>query len=137
MPSHLVSREFHAEIAKRLKPGGFYTVNVVDHGGEPRFLASLVETLRLDFDAVEVWAEADELDGAIARAGQRVTYNVVASKRDSDRRRLLARIGIQRLWLRWPTADMLERAKGETVVLTDDFAPVDRLMSKLLNQPEF
>lgn len=137
VPSHLVSREFHAEIAKRLKPGGFYTVNVVDHGGEPRFLASLVKTLQLDFDAVEVWAEAEELDGAIARAGQRVTYNVVASMRDSDRKRVLSRIGLERLWLRWPTADMLERTRGRALVLTDDFAPVDRLMSTLLNQPEF
>lgn len=39
IPQHLVSREFHDEISKRLKPGGFYALNVVDSGRNPLFLS--------------------------------------------------------------------------------------------------
>jgi len=136
VPAHLVTREFHREVAKRLKTGGFYAVNVVDHGGEPRFLAALVRTLATDFSVVEVWAEADELEAALKGTGQRVTYVVIAGETGADRPVLTATHGIVRHWRQWPLPALSERVGGDLPLLTDDFAPVDRLMAHLLTAPE-
>ncbi len=132
VPTHLVTREFHREIRKRLRPTGIYTINVVDHGGKPLFLAALVRTLQLDFPFVEVWAGEDELDFAVAGTGHRVTYNVVASGLERRLTGLTSRDGPGRSWRQWPIKEIFQRAGEGTLILTDDFAPVDRLMLKVL-----
>lgn len=132
IPQHLVSREFHGEIARRLKTDGFYALNVVDSGRHPRFLTALAKTLYEDFPSVEVWAERDE----IGQRG-RVTFLVTASNQPLQAPVLNARRGLQRTWVRWPMRDLVARTQHPDVhVLTDDFAPVDRLMSDLLLSPE-
>lgn len=130
IPAHLVTREFHGEIVKHLKPGGFYALNVVDNGANPRFLYSLVKTLRQDFGVVEVWAERGELG-----AEGRVTFVVLASERPTGTDRLISSKGLQRAWDRWDSADLADRiASTDSPILTDDFAPVDRLMASLLTE---
>jgi hypothetical protein len=105
---------------------------VVDLGGDPRFLTSLVKTLGLDFAAVEVWQTLDEIDES-----GRVTFVVIASARPTPVSRIEARRGLWRVWARWPKAALGRRlAQADVPVLTDDFAPVDRLMSKLLLAPK-
>ncbi|MDD9878957.1 MAG: fused MFS/spermidine synthase [Magnetovibrio sp.] len=133
IPAHLVTREFHAEIAARLKPGGFYAVNVVDASHRPRFLFALLRTLKLDFPAVEVWAEADEFLAAQTGGNRRVTYIVVAGAEATGAGRVGATRGIRRSWIKWPADNLGKRlARAGPPVLTDDFAPVDRLMADLL-----
>lgn len=130
IPPHLVSREFHAEIARRLKPGGFYALNAIDNGADPLFLLSLVKTLKKDFGVVEVWMEEGE-KGAYGR----VTYIVLASERPTLGDALVARTGLRRSWERWSPEDLARRvAMADVPVLTDDYAPVDRLMAPLLLQ---
>ena len=133
IPAHLVTREFHQEVAARLTAGGFYVVNVVDGGGgRPRFLFSLIRTLKKDFASVEAWIER----GEAGRPG-RVTYVVLASARPTPGARLSSTRGTERTWVRWPPADLEARiARARVPLLTDDFAPVDRLMSHLLLQAE-
>ncbi len=132
VPTHLVTREFHREIKARLKADGFYVVNVVDLGGDPRFLISLVKTLNLDFDVVEVWKTLDGLDES-----GRATFVVMAAARPTPVSRIEARRGLWRVWARWPEADLRRRlAQADVPVLTDDFAPVDRLMSKFVLAPK-
>ena len=132
IPQHLVSREFHDEISQRLKPDGFYALNVVDSGDNPRFLSALVKTLYLSFADVEIWVERDEIN-----ARGRVTYLVTASNKAIGRPVLSAHRGLPRAWVRWPQADLTAfLAASETPILTDDFAPVDRLMSDILLSPE-
>ena len=132
IPSHLITREFNREIATRLKPGGFYVVNVVDMGSNPRFLAAFIRTLKQDFKSVEVWAEAEELAGSQQGNARRVTFIVVAGDRLSGvPPRLFSRRGIEREWARWPARGFQARYM-DAPILTDDFAPVDRLMAPLL-----
>ncbi len=132
VPQHLVTREFHREIAARLKEDGFYVVNVVDLGRDPRFLFSMVRTLKLDFAAVEVWKTVDEIDES-----GRVTFIVLAAATPTPASVIDSVRGIARSWVRWPSADLGRRlAAAEVPVLSDDFAPVDRLMSTLLLAPE-
>jgi len=137
IPAHLVTREFHALIAARLSDRGFYAVNVVDRNTRPPFLLALLKTLKLDFPHVEVWAERDELMAARDGGARRVTYMVVAGRTATDISRVRARRGIERTWLRWPADDLAKTMAGADVpILTDDYAPVDRLMAGLLLQPE-
>jgi predicted membrane-bound spermidine synthase len=131
MPAHLVTREFHAAVAMRLKPGGFYAINVVEGGAKPVFLFSLVHTLRQIFPTVTVWAEADE-----AGLAGRDTYVVIAETGPVPQSPLVARRGFDRIWQRWPSADLAARiAAADPPILTDDLAPVDRLMAHVLLAP--
>ncbi|CAB5083414.1 Type IV secretory pathway, VirB4 components [Olavius algarvensis associated proteobacterium Delta 3] len=63
IPPHLVSREFHREIAARLKNGGVYMVNAIDGSKDPRFVRALCRTLRLEFNTVQVWADPEQMLG--------------------------------------------------------------------------
>ena len=106
--------------------------NVVDSGRDPKFLIALVKTLFEDFAAVEVWAEREE----IGQRG-RVTYLVTASNKALERPLLQAQRGLARSWVRWPHNDLRARTMaGSVPLLSDDFAPVDRLMSGLLLAPD-
>ncbi|NQW00215.1 MAG: fused MFS/spermidine synthase [Rhodospirillales bacterium] len=132
IPQHLVTREFHDEIARRLNPDGFYAINAVDTGRNPLFLMSLVKTLYQSFHSVEVWAERGEINGQ-----GRVTFLVIASNRSIEKSVLIARRGLERSWERWPEGDLKARiGTAGVILLSDDFAPVDRLMSDLLLSPE-
>jgi spermidine synthase len=132
VPAHLVTRQFHDEVAARLKPSGFYAVNVVDNKRFPRFLFSLIKTLRADFKSVEAWITVGEVD-----AGGRETFVVLASAEPTPAVRIASTGGVGRNWFRWPEDDMRRRlAEASIPILTDDFAPVDRLMSGLILSPE-
>ncbi|MBT4463221.1 MAG: fused MFS/spermidine synthase, partial [Rhodospirillaceae bacterium] len=88
IPAHLVTREFHREIAARLDAKGFYAVNVVDSGRQPMFLFSLLKTLKKDFPVTEVWIESEE----IGNPG-RVTYIVISSATPSVRGKITSTRG--------------------------------------------
>lgn len=132
IPPHLVTQEFHAEIAARLKPGGFYAINVIEARQQPLFLFALLKTLAHDFSAVEVWVDGDEM-----AQGERVTYLVLASDRASDTPILRSSRFFPRHWLRL-RGDQVRQAIADADVprLTDDFSPVDRLMAHVLLAPE-
>ncbi|WP_193187559.1 fused MFS/spermidine synthase [Nisaea sediminum] len=130
VPTHLVSREFHGEVAARLRPDGFYVVNVVDGARNPRFLAALVHTLAQDFGDVAIWREAGEQTGVSPEG--RITYEVVASASGAPVPAIHSAFGIRRTWQRIPIGDLMDPGSEPPVVLTDDFAPVDRLLSGVL-----
>lgn len=136
IPSHLVTREFHQLVRRRLVPGGAYAINVIDQSEAPRFTFALVKTMQQDFPVVEVWLDDDS-----RRRGGRVTFVVLGLAEPSASPMLRAadpvsRLG-QRVWLRWPEDDLNRRiAAVDPPVLTDDFAPVDRLMAGFLLRPD-
>lgn len=131
MPVHLATREWHAAVRARLRPGGAYLVNVMEDRARPRFLLALAHTLAQDFPVVEVWVEM------AAAPGRRVTYLLLASDAPTPVGRLASRRGPDRGWARLPPELVRARvAEAAVPVLTDDFAPVDRLMSHLLLSAE-
>jgi spermidine synthase len=128
IPTHLLSAEFAREVARHLEPDGFYALTVVDGSRRPRLLFSVVRTLRAEFRAVEVWADLDQLAG-----GGRVTFLVVAGARPSPTGRIDG--ADSRQWMRWPGADLNARlAASGAPMLTDDYAPVDRLLFPVMDQ---
>jgi len=125
-----VTVEFAGEIARRLRPGGSYALNVVDTVRAPRFLFAVVRTLKPVFPTVEVWADADQLAG-----GGRTTFVVVAGDRATPVGRLASPRDATRFWLRWPAEDLAGRiAESGVPVLSDDYAPVDRLLRGVMEE---
>lgn len=125
IPAHLVTDEFHELVAARLVPGGFYALNLVDDPRRPRLLASLVKTLHLRFAAVEIWVSPEDVTGA-----HRATFILFASQEPSGLPdRLNASSGPPHAWVRIALDSIPTERLG--ILLTDDFAPVDRLLSGL------
>jgi spermidine synthase len=124
VPQHLTTAEFAALLRARLEPQGFYALNVVDSSSRPLFLYAVARTLATAFAEVEVW-----IDAAQVRASERITYLVVAAAQPSGIGELEDRGASPQLWFQWPREDLDRRlARARVPVLTDDYAPVDRLM---------
>lgn len=132
IPPHLVAKEFHDEIARRLNPDGFYAINVVDNSKNPRFMLSLVKTLMEDFPVVEIWVD-ESVIGSIAKT----TYVIVSANHPMPRAKIESARGKNRTWVKWDGVELKKRLLSpDLVVLSDDFAPVDRLMSAILLGPD-
>jgi spermidine synthase len=125
VPWHLTTVEFVEMIGETLAPGGFYTVNVIDRP-EARFARAEAATLSEVFDHVAVFAPEGYFTGAGGG-----NYVLVGSDdlidMDRVRRVLLARGGVE-IGL---TGDELARFIDDARPLTDDFAPVDQMLSGL------
>jgi len=132
IPAHLVTREFHQMILRRLAPGGTYGINVIDQSENPRFAFALAHTMRQDFPVVEIWLDDDS-----RRQGGRVTFVVLGLLQASPTAALSVQTPMPRRWLRWPETDLAARiAASDPPLLTDDFAPVDRLMAGFVMRPD-
>ncbi len=130
VPYHLTTLEFNREVKRILKDGGVYAVNIVDAPTPGRFLGPFVVTLRETFDHVSVLPASGDLSNP-----NRMTTIVMASDRpfaasgitvagpDPGFRRfdqLIAENEFEK-WL----------AEIDSVVITDDFAPIDNYLAPL------
>ncbi|MGD8838108.1 MAG: fused MFS/spermidine synthase [Gammaproteobacteria bacterium] len=127
IPYHLVTHEYVRLAKSKMKPGGIFTTNVVDVFPDPKMVKSLMKTLRLEFASVDVWLDS------IPEQPQRMTYVISASDKAIHSDVLDSRQGLQRSWLRineplQRTGTPLDRLP----VFSDDFVPVERMISGLL-----
>lgn len=123
VPWHLTTVEFTQELADRLRPGGLYVLNAIDHPPN-RFLRAETATLMEVFAHVVVLAPQPRIDGS---AGG----NFVLAASDSP-------IAVDAILASNAARDDDEAACfGDCLVsfvdgeqpLTDDFAPVDQLFT--------
>jgi MFS family permease len=121
VPVHLVTDEFHALVRERLAPEGFYVLNVIDAVGPRRLASSIARTLEERFAVVEMWVETAEVQTSDF-ANFLVYASAVPSGLASPFRSVTEPV---RRFERTAA-----RAMGEAGVvrLTDDYAPVERLM---------
>ena len=124
VPAHLVTEEFFRLVRSRLTADGVYLMNVIDHTDNMRAVASILATLNAVFPEVEVWTEAVPVAGPtrkvfILAAGARPSTVSALSTRAPDPLRFA------RLSEDWERRLL---ASHEAVRLTDDYAPIDRLM---------
>ncbi len=131
VPWHLTTREFNEEVRGLLRPGGFYTMNIVDAPASGRFLRAVVLTLRESWPHVYVLNQTGNLT-----APQRSTTVVVASDREINE--TFIRVHAARVQPELPVTRVVAEADVdrwmgdvEAVVLTDDFAPVDNYLAPL------
>ncbi|ARQ67512.1 fused MFS/spermidine synthase [Streptomyces marincola] len=125
VPWHLTTREALADIDRVLRPEGAYVVNMIDHG-ERAFVRAGVATLLAEFDHVAVAAERgafDETGGGnfVASASDRAFDAAAWAERYAER-------GGRGDWEVIEGAELAEWV-GDAQVLTDDFAPVDQLLT--------
>jgi spermidine synthase len=133
IPPHLVTQEFAQQVSERLTASGLYLLTVVDGAGRSPLLFSLVATLSQVFPAVEVWADAEQL-----REGGRITYVIAAGAQATAVSRIKASDGSDRLWVRWPPDDLMARVRSsDALVLTDDHAPVARLLAQHFDRTSY
>ena len=114
VPWHLATHEFVTDVERVLRPGGIYALNVID-GARLAFLRAETATIASVFPHVAVVLSEGAAEG---RLGNSV---IVASDRAFDARRFDPDGG--RL-----VDDVNAFIDGATL-LTDDFAPVDQLLT--------
>ena len=142
VPYHLTTKEFNDLVAAHLSDDGFYAVNLIDDLRYGNFLGSYIRTLRLSFPFV--YFMPLETDW---RHNGRNTFVVVGAKRPLEPGRWAAAVppGISELQdpesdeskayhLVVSDAEVDELLAGrKTVILTDDFVPVDNMLAPVFN----
>ncbi len=124
LPAHLITDEFHALVARRLTADGFYVINIIDRVQPRRLVRSAVLTLRRRFAVVEVWHDA-----AAYQTADNINFIVYAAARPSGLASPHAATTAPKA--RWTRLDERPPAAWPAaVLLTDDFAPVERLLAR-------
>lgn len=135
VPAHLVSREFNAEVARHLEKSGVFLSNVIDRYESLYLAASVALTLQQSFPVVDVWITDVDGDG--------MTNVVIAAWPDAARALRPAELAVEAtrwrgeepahrekiVWRRLEAGELAKRSGICAAVLTDDWAPVDRLLS--------
>lgn len=125
VPWHLTTREAIRDVDRVLTPDGIYVLNLLD-SGPLGFARAEVATLREQFAHIAVTAESGTLDDPRNEGGNLV---VVASDAPIDVAGLRSTLGTE-----VPGWEVLEGADlttwvGDAPILTDDYAPVDQLLT--------
>ena len=134
VPYHLTTREFNEEVERLLSEDGIYATNVVDKVWPGNFLRSFVNTLGQTFENVAVIGiDADWSND------ERTTTVVIASHRPflaSDLYSGALALGKDAPTGNFMPAHVFDRwvSGRASVVLTDDYAPVDQMLAPLYLQ---
>jgi spermidine synthase len=124
VPFHLVTLEFCRLVQARLRDGGVLLMNVIDGTSEPRLAPSVVATLSEIFSNVEVWIVPAE-----AAIRSRINYMVYAAEEPSGLPdELRTATSPPQHWRRLPVS--AQRWQSSGMILSDDFAPIDRLLAE-------
>lgn len=124
VPWHLTTEEFMTDMSDRLRPGGMYVMNMIDYPPSG-FAKSMGATLDAVFEHVMVVAPPDYLDGA--RGGN---YVFAASDQPFDVAAVNAALAAREAESIAIVGDDFVAWIGDATVLTDEFAPVDQLISR-------
>ncbi|MEW8384480.1 MAG: fused MFS/spermidine synthase, partial [Candidatus Thiodiazotropha taylori] len=126
IPEHMVTLEFAEIVRQRLRADGIYLMNIVDAFPDPRLVRAISKTLSEVFSHVDLWMEG--VPGA-----ERVTFVLSATNSERPAEIVQARFGFERTWFRVTEKLMaLGKPLDELPILTDDYAPVERLIAGLL-----
>jgi len=127
IPYHLVTLEYVRLAKSKLAPGGLFTTNVVDAFPNPKMVKSLMKTLQQEFTQVNVWLDQ------IPQQPRRMTYVISASEKAIDQDILVSSQGIRRDWIRINEPLLTSGTSlADLPLFTDDFVPVERMISDLL-----
>ena len=125
VPWHLATREMGHEVARVLTEEGVYVINLLDFG-PLAFARAEVATLTEEFDHVALATETDTLTQGEKAGGNLV---VVASNAPLDVPSIASRISEREADWDVITGAELAHWTGNASVLTDDYAPVDQLLT--------
>jgi tetratricopeptide (TPR) repeat protein len=127
VPYQLTTRQFNDKIARILTDRGAYMIELIDIYDSGLFVGAFVNTLERTFDYVYVVAENEPRSA-------RITFVVIAAKHQINLENLAVEEQVRKLDL-WVLSDSeIEtlRRKARGIVLTDDYAPVENLLSPVV-----
>jgi spermidine synthase/MFS family permease len=134
VPYHLTTREFNQLVRAHMRDDGVYMLNLIDGNTLP-FVGAFLRTLRLDFEHVYLITSGGQLTGA-----KRNTFVLLASPQpiDLDRLRTFASADKVRNVDAWLVAQAEVDAlmATESLILTDNFVPTDRLLAPMFEASE-
>ncbi len=131
VPYHLTTREFNDQVQQWLAPDGYYVVNIID-GSRGDFLRAYTHTLRQTFDhvylapTIEGWRESPRSTFVLVAGDTPLDFTTLSFIDAGDGSALLAR----RILPQVRVDEIL--AEGETILLTDQYAPVDQLLAPVV-----
>ena len=125
VPSHLITREFFQLAKSRLAPGGSFLINVIDYEGRLMALAAVIRTLGEVFPSVEVWTNTTP-----PQPGARVVFVLAAGETRSPTSRITIPAPDRTTFGAMDDGWIAELSRKRGMVLTDDFAPIDRLIGR-------
>ena len=125
VPWHLTTREALTDVQRVLDDDGLYAANLIDHL-PLAFARAELATMREVFEHVALAADPVTLDRGVGAGG-----NLVAIASDSPIDVAALRTDIAGRDLRWGVIEgtALDAWIGDAMVLTDDHAPVDQLLT--------
>ena len=123
VPWHLTTKEFAEDFKARMQPGGFYLLNLIDNP-PLGFARAQTATLAAVFDEVVVIAPPNYLAGE-----QGGNFVLVAGDHAFDLDAMSATLQERSSTSVVLDPGLLADFVGDAEVLTDDFAPVDQLIT--------
>lgn len=136
VPPHLVTREFNALIDAHLSPDGVFLSNIIDRRDTPSLAVSVATTLARVFPAVDLWMAGGE-QGAVTNFVVAAWKNPRRAARPPDENVTVSVMkageAVQSRAVTWRRVDVALASfllpQACAIVLTDDWAPVDRLIA--------
>ncbi|PWK62475.1 fused MFS/spermidine synthase [Roseicyclus mahoneyensis] len=125
VPVHLVTREFFELVSARMTPDGSFLMTVIDYEDRLGSLGSIVMTLREVFPVVEVWTQTGQ-----PAPGSRMVFAVVAGSEPTPVGTFSAPAPNLMTFGALDDRFVAALAADRGMVLTDDYAPIDRLMGR-------
>ncbi len=125
VPYHLLTLEFNNFVKTRLAENGLYLINAVDQFPNSALIRALLKTLKMSFQHVGIWIErpSDTQD--------RLTYVLSASDQPFEFDEIESKRGEFRVWYNITDFTEDQTQRHDAITLTDDYAPIERLISIL------
>ncbi len=133
VPFHLATEEFLADVDRVLRPDGIYVANIIDGPGE-RFLRAEAATIARVFEHVAVIRGPGIVNGrngnsVVVASPSPLNVESLAAQLAADRGPGAADPEPDRVVGELLTGDALATYLDGATILTDDFAPVDQLIT--------
>jgi len=131
VPYHMVTQEFAQAVKRKLSPEGLYLINIIDIFPDAKLVKSLVKTLQLEFNYVDVWLEEEP------EQVTRVTYVISVQNSRPLPEMINSQRGFERRWRRVnDTLLSTGTSMQDLPILTDDYVPIERLLAGMLFSSE-
>lgn len=136
VPYQLTTREFVQKIDKHLTNNGIYAVNVVDNTKRGQFLYSMLKTINGSMPNMtlitpqEFWQTSNRTTSAIIGSKTAFDLDLWESLKDK-----INQENRQGLWVA-PASDVSKYTKLRGKILTDNYAPVEQMLSKVFIQSQ-
>jgi len=124
VPPHLITREFFQLVRSRLSEDGVFLMNVIDFPERLLALSAIAATLQSVFESVEIWTEE-----SLPIPGEQRVFVLVAAERPTEFSVVTAAAPDPTRFAAMAQSftDHLV-ARSSPALLTDDYAPIDRLL---------